>query len=280
MTTYAARRQSVRRGMLIANEAHRMKAESITDIGAHDGTIARRLAMDGFSVLAVDDHERESGGGVLATKLTVNAANLGSLGRADIVVALSVLHHMPDWRGVLEGMRRVARKAVIVEVPHPAEKLKRARARHELPEMHAAVTEIASHVIGSAPAVHDPKLHRDLWVVPPVRSGVVFSGGGNHAKTQRRYGDQFEQTLGYRPYPGSLNIRLDRPPDLGEPLIELRPAPKRRYEMWAARLWDIDGHAMIPDRAHDTSLEMLAPVSLRDELQLRDSDSVDVEIIW
>lgn len=270
--TYAVRRQSAARADRIADEGRRIQAETIIDVGAHDGAIARRLASD-FAVTAVDDHPRKG-----TVHMTVTADNVADLGRADVVLALSVLHHMADWPQVLDGLRRVARKVLIVEVPHPDEQLRRAVARHDLTELHATVAGMATHQIGTAPAVHDPNLQRHLHVIPPIVDGVVFSGGGNHVKTQRRHGERFETLLGYRPYPGSLNLRATT--DLGAPQIELRPAPQRCYQMWAARLGGIDGHAMIPDRPHPDSVEMLAPVSLRDSLGLVDGDSVEAEMIW
>lgn len=39
-------------------------------------------------------------------------------------------------------------------------------------------------------------------------TGVVFSGGGEGAFYVSIYARQFERVIGYRPYPGTLNLRL------------------------------------------------------------------------
>lgn len=265
---------------------------TVLDFGAHNGSFSVRLAQDlGCEVLAVDEHHQISAPGVKSLKRRVGAGGIEELGRFDVVLAMSVLHHFGDWRRALTAFRRIARRVLIVEAPHPDEVLTKPAARHELAAIHAFVRTLSVRTIGHAPATRQPNLRRPTFVVPPLLTGHVFSGGGHHSRTQERYGDEFEATLGYRPYAGSLNLQLDRPADLGVAQAELFWPPRRRYRLWRGRLpmdpW-IPCHVMdVGKRGHGPDwVELLAPVCLRETLRLEDENwlvdgsPLEVEVIW
>jgi riboflavin kinase len=132
----------------------------------------------------------------------------------------------------------------------------------------------------------------------PALSGVVETGmgKGRHFVSLPGYVDQFAERLGYEPYPGTLNVRLDE-------------VSARRYDALSARegidvdQWS-DGettygaavcypatvsaagerydrtHVLVPDRSgHDEDLvELVAPVCLRDRLALSDGSEVSVRV--
>ena len=123
-------------------------------------------------------------------------------------------------------------------------------------------------------------------------SGEVTSGlgEGRYYLSQPGYIVQFQERLGYTPFPGTLNIRVH---------------PKELLRIDGLRHWDgirIDGfeaggrtfggatcyggringracHLIRPDRSHyQDVVEVIAPVSLRESLHVKDGDTVAVEI--
>jgi riboflavin kinase len=132
---------------------------------------------------------------------------------------------------------------------------------------------------------------------PPL-SGTVETGmgEGRHYVSLPGYVDQFEERLGYEPYPGTLNVRLD-------------DVSARRYDALSAREGvDIDewedgdrtygaavcyaaqvsaeggsydrAHVLVPDRTgHDEDLvELIAPDRLREALSLTDGSEVSIRV--
>jgi riboflavin kinase len=123
--------------------------------------------------------------------------------------------------------------------------------------------------------------------------GEVFSGEGVGAdflgiSWARK---QIEEKLGFDAYPGTLNIRI---PDketrlLGKVLknlegIEIAPARGffRAYCFKTLLMNKVEGAIVIPQKPDYPSnvLEIIAPISLRKELSLEDSDEVEIMIIF
>ncbi|QLG48849.1 DUF120 domain-containing protein [Natrinema halophilum] len=129
--------------------------------------------------------------------------------------------------------------------------------------------------------------------------GTVTSGmgEGRHYISLSGYQRQFEDRLGYEPFPGTLNV------DLREDSIRRRsamasldPVPIDGWESdertygpavcYAATVKTTDGdvyedaHTIAPERTHhdDDQLEVIAPEKLRDELDLEDGDHVTVSV--
>lgn len=117
--------------------------------------------------------------------------------------------------------------------------------------------------------------------------GEVTSGAGDgqYFVSLDGYARQFNEKLGYDPYPGTLNV------DLGGDVPAFEPASGVEITAWkdddrtygAATCYPVQiagvaGHVVIPDRTHhdETTLEIIAAVCLRDELELADGDRVDV----
>ena len=100
---------------------------TILDFGAAGGYFAFRLAHDlDARVTAVDDAPAlraaaKANGDrrvtVIARRLTLEEVR--GLGHFDVVLALSVLHHVSPWRDYLAAFRRAARRALILELPDP-----------------------------------------------------------------------------------------------------------------------------------------------------------------
>jgi riboflavin kinase len=129
-------------------------------------------------------------------------------------------------------------------------------------------------------------------------TGEVVDGmnEGQHYLSLEGYQSQFEDKLGYRPYAGTLNIRLDMESirtrrRLGalEPIrIEEWQGEDRTYGAVFCYPGELAGehgsyesvHAIVPERTHydEDQLELVGPVQLRDELDLTTGSHVRVTI--
>ncbi|NJD77381.1 MAG: DUF120 domain-containing protein [Candidatus Methanoperedens sp.] len=125
-----------------------------------------------------------------------------------------------------------------------------------------------------------------------ILSGKVITGlgEGQYYISLAGYRVQFQEKLGFDPYPGTLNIKLD------QPSIELRKRISGaikisgftdqnrtfgRGSCFNVKIRDIMGAVVIPERTHypEDIIEIIAPVNLRDYFNIEDGSSVDVEVI-
>ena len=122
--------------------------------------------------------------------------------------------------------------------------------------------------------------------------GAVVSGlgEGRYYLSQPGYSQQFPPRVGYLPFPGTLNVRLDR--ETLRRVAVLRHWSGIRIEgfqdggrtfggavCFPARLKGSPCHLIRPDRTHyEDVVEFIAPVSLRETLGLKDLVVVDVEL--
>lgn len=264
---------------------------TMLDIGAHSGYFSVRAAEDYMCrVIAVDDH-RELGKAaslqVAVTSRRVDADWLAARPRVDVVLALSVLHHMPDWRRVLDEIT-ACRHAAVVEVPHPDETwMRSASARHEVPELHETVLSAGERIGESERVGRDGRTYQRPIVVIDGRirrhAGTVFGGSGSNSRKMRQFGDGLNAALGYEPFWGSLNLHMPHAVRLGEPWLNWlgRDGAKTRdYQFWRAWIGGLRCHAMIPgNRGHGPDcVEIVAPVKLRDHLGLADGDTVTIDV--
>jgi hypothetical protein len=268
---------------------------TLLDFGANAGYFARAVAQDfDCIVTAIDDHRDLPA--IASERITVIPRRMAADGfrrlpRHEVVLALSVLHHVRDWRAMLFDLR-ACRQFLIVEVPDPGERwMRSAAARHELAEIRDAVAGLASTRLGVFPRTgRDGSQHnRPMFLIPgslTTLTGIAFSGSGTCSRklTSALHARGLDKHLGYQPYPGSLNLRLGVEPDLGAPVVDWPgtvKGRKRPYQFWPA--W-IEGtypcHAMIPGaRGHGPNhVELVAPVRLRGELGINDGDVVNVEV--
>jgi len=94
------------------------------DLGANTGFFSLGLADAGFRVAAVEPPSDKSlyYSGVTEYRHWVQYREDLPDGPFDVSLVLSVLHHIPHWFGVLEGVLERTHHLVYVEVPHPDEK--------------------------------------------------------------------------------------------------------------------------------------------------------------
>jgi riboflavin kinase len=128
-----------------------------------------------------------------------------------------------------------------------------------------------------------------------IIEGVVFSGlgEGSYYVTNKGYRTQFINKLGFDPYPGTLNLRIENEFD-SKTLEELKIFPgitikgfKNRARTYGSVKCfltlicnRIRGAVVLAFRTHyDSSvIEVISPTYLRDTLDLKDEDKLKLEI--
>ncbi len=128
-----------------------------------------------------------------------------------------------------------------------------------------------------------------------VLSGTVISGvgEGRYYMSLPEYRQQFLEHLGFEPFPGTLNIKLDpasmqvrRKIDaLDWTIIRGFKSENRTFGDARARSCRIDSIScaiIVPGRTHypDDIVEVISPVELRTALNLSDNERVNLEITY
>lgn len=127
-------------------------------------------------------------------------------------------------------------------------------------------------------------------------SGNVFTGFGEGAYyvTKSGYSGQFEEKLGFKPYPGTLNLRLRTIDDIkARKELEALPGIVIKGFMNGERSYGdvkchrvkinetVDGALLLIHRTHYSQdvVEIIARESLRKKLGLRDGDLVQLKVL-
>jgi riboflavin kinase len=130
--------------------------------------------------------------------------------------------------------------------------------------------------------------HQDSLVLTGAVKGGL--GEGRYYLSRPGYVAQFEQKLGWAPYPGTLNLELSGPEAnklkflRRHPVIQIEPfhAEGRTFGGVACHLATVQGQpcaAILPHRSHHAStLEVIAPVRLRDALPCSDGQQLAVTV--
>lgn len=118
---------------------------------------------------------------------------------------------------------------------------------------------------------------------------IAGLGEGQYYIAQNGYMSQFSEKLGFQPFPGTLNVKLNETSiairqrmDCVEPIcIQGFNDGKRTFGSGKCYLIKINGIksvVIIPERTHYPTnlLEIIAPVNLRETLHLKDGDEVNI----
>jgi riboflavin kinase len=125
-----------------------------------------------------------------------------------------------------------------------------------------------------------------------ILNGKIITGigEGQYYIALDGYRTQFIEKLGFDPYPGTLNVRLDT----NSIDIRKKITPGIRIlgftdqnrtfgkgSCFKVRISDIDGAVITPERTHypEDIIEIIAPVNLRERLDLKDGTNINVEVI-
>ncbi|WP_048148612.1 DUF120 domain-containing protein [Palaeococcus ferrophilus] len=128
-------------------------------------------------------------------------------------------------------------------------------------------------------------LHGDYMV------GEVVSGLGEGAYYINEYRERIKEYLNFDPYPGTLNVKLIHPRTVFDAVADLEPiiipgfvrggrtfGDVRAYRV---RVNGIEGAVVIPSRTiHPPEIaEIVAPLNVRESLNLKDGDRVRIEVV-
>jgi riboflavin kinase len=123
--------------------------------------------------------------------------------------------------------------------------------------------------------------------------GTIVSGlgEGKYYLSIRGYTNQFEELLGFTPYPGTLNIKLAdesaaarvRLGNLPPVYISSFKTSNRTYggiKSYVASIGGIDGAIIVPDRSHyhNDIIETIAPVSIKKTLKTDNGDLIKIVV--
>ena len=125
-----------------------------------------------------------------------------------------------------------------------------------------------------------------------ILSGKIITGlgEGQYYIALDGYRTQFIEKLGFDPYPGTLNVRLD------SNSIDVRKKIAQSIRIsgftdqnrtfgkgscFRVRISDIEGAVITPERTHypEDIIEIIAPVNLREHLELKDGTNINVEVM-
>lgn len=141
----------------------------ILDFGAQAGYFSQRLAEDfDARVVAIDSNRKALAEAGRDKRIRTRIAHytpdqLRNLGHFDVVLALSVLHHQPNWQEYLDALTSIG-TVVFVEVSHPDEQLPRAVAQGQAARITEAVSELSQNVLVETPGYDEAHL-RPLFVI-------------------------------------------------------------------------------------------------------------------
>lgn len=107
--------------------------------------------------------------------------------------------------------------------------------------------------------------------------GIVISGRGEGKRYIEVYRDKIKDKIGFYPYLGTLNLKVDKIPDLDYDIIRgfwdyggVKLAP--------CKIRGIEAYIVVPEKSkYKNVLELVSSTNLRRTLNLNDGDSVKVE---
>ncbi|MBN2518482.1 MAG: CTP-dependent riboflavin kinase [Candidatus Altiarchaeota archaeon] len=109
-------------------------------------------------------------------------------------------------------------------------------------------------------------------------TGTVFSGKGEGRKYIEIYRDRLKERIGFSPYLGTLNLKVDRMPDLDYEIIRgfwdyggVKIAP--------CKIRGMEAYILVPEKtSYRNVLELVSSTNLRKALELRDGEAVTLEL--
>ncbi len=128
-----------------------------------------------------------------------------------------------------------------------------------------------------------------------VLEGIVTSGLGKGAVFMSidYYKSKVREKLGFSPYIGTLNLKLDEnSADLFKKIKKTSPIRIEGFkkgnktfggsDCYKIRINAVNASIIIPDMTENEEniVEIIAPVNLKSELNIKDGDQVKIELKW
>lgn len=260
------------------------------DIGASEGYFSIRLAEDlrarptmlekKSELKAIVQAQENPSMKVVSGRF--DKSTLAKLGAFDVVIALSIVHHFPNWGAMIKRILAMG-DTVIIELPAENERsTKRATSAAGMME----VLQWYNPVLIGETAGYAEEAKRQLYVVDfpaaPVGKyviqGKVGGGRASSARQHRHYRPAIKRQTGITVVPGTLNLRLAQRFHFKNSIkVE---SEKGMYHLFPCRIEGISAFVMKPPRAKNRSntLEIVAPYKLREVFDLVDDSVVMVEL--
>jgi hypothetical protein len=210
--------------------------------------------------------------------MTVNQGNVQQIGKHDVVMALSVFHHMQDWREVYKRLSLLC-KTMIVESAHPEElnvrKMSRTirNAKNIVGPQLQRFEADAFETLCYDPPLDKPSVLRPTFLIKFAVDGHIEEGTGG-ASSYMPADAKYWEPLGFVPYPGTLNINVGRPNREwlksrdGVEVDKLKYVPARVNGMGGFLRFTRDKNVV----------EFLSQYRLRDALSVETGDLVEVRV--
>ena len=121
--------------------------------------------------------------------------------------------------------------------------------------------------------------------------GIVVVGLGKGAVFMSidHYKREFKDKLGFDPYPGTLNMTLNKGQtnllkDINPIRIESFKKDNKTFggvSCYKVKINNIDGAIIVPDLTEheEDMIEIIAPINLKSELNIKEGDKIKVELI-
>ena len=112
--------------------------------------------------------------------------------------------------------------------------------------------------------------------------GTVRTGLGDTSRQLVYYHDRVAKVLGYTPYPGSLNLKLNKPRKKPQTTSRVYTERFGVYHFYPCTIEGVAAHIMIPPgwkgKDKPNVAEIVCAKNLRQTLNLKDGDRVHLSI--
>lgn len=126
----------------------------------------------------------------------------------------------------------------------------------------------------------------NTYFIGIVQKGI---GEGRHYVSLPQYQKEFKSKLGFSAYPGTLNLLTNKSEvklllNILEPInisgFETKSRTYGSIKCYKSKIKGIDSAIVVPERARHSEeiIEIIAPICLREELNLKDEDKLKVNI--